>query len=314
MTMTMLYTDVEKTNNDMTLEQKHIPVLPAEVLEYLKLQPGQSIIDATLGLAGHAQQIAERIGPKGCLIGIDRDRTSLEMAKQNLQGMLATMYFVHDDFRHLDRILDALHIDKVDGMLFDLGISSFQLDDSARGFSFKNDGPLDMRIDQDSFLSAYDLINSLSERELSMILKNYGEERWHNRIAHYLVQRRSKNPIQTTQELREAVIKAMPKRYSHQKIDPATRTFQAFRIAVNRELESLDLALDKAVSHLKETGRICVISFHSLEDRIVKQKFRALSKEGVVSMITKKPLRPGDREIQGNPRARSARLRVAQKL
>ena len=258
--------------------------------------------------------IARAIGPQGYLIGIDRDNLSLEVAKKNLGHFQKQTFFIHDDFRNINKILDERGIEKVDGILFDLGISSFQLDDSSRGFSFKTNGPLDMRIDQMSFLSAYDLINSLSERELSLILKNYGEERWHNRIAHDLVQRRSQSPIQTTSELRETVIKAMPKGHGHQKIDPATRTFQAFRIAVNRELESLEIALNKAIPYVKDSGRICVISFHSLEDRIVKQTFRTFHREGIVRLITKKPLRPGPEEVQRNPRARSARMRVVEKI
>jgi 16S rRNA (cytosine1402-N4)-methyltransferase len=176
------------------------------------------------------------------------------------------------------------------------------------------DGPLDMRMDQESFISAYDLVNSLSEKEISYILKNYGQERWHSRIAHFLVVQRNDNPLESTSELRDIVVKAIPSRYRRQKIHPATRTFQAIRIAVNRELEALEIALDKSVEVLRSGGRICVIAFHSLEDKIVKEKFRYYQKAGKLQVLTKKPQRPTVQEIKDNPRARSARLRAAERI
>jgi 16S rRNA (cytosine1402-N4)-methyltransferase len=198
--------------------------------------------------------------------------------------------------------------------LLDLGLSSFQLNDPKRGFGFRAEGPLDMRMNQDNPLSAFDLVNSLSEREISTILKDFGQERWHNRIARYIVAKRSEKPIETTAELSHVVLKAMPRSSKRQKIHPATRTFQAFRIAVNRELEGLQEALDKCIGSLKIGGRIGVIAFHSLEDRIVKQTFRDMAKSGTVKLIFKKPLRPSDGEVQLNPRARSARFRVAERI
>jgi len=294
--------------------KRHTPVMPQEIRRFCAPAPGGSFLDATVGLGGHAALIAPLLGSRGHYIGIDRDKESLEIARAALRSLPVKCTLIHDDYRNVDRILTTLNIRQLDGVLFDLGISSFQLNDAARGFSFKADGPLDMRINQDSFLSAYDLINSLSEQELSLILRNYGQERWHNRIAHYLVEQRSRAPIQTTQELREAVLRAMPRGRKWQKIDPATRTFQAFRIAVNRELESLEIAMTKIPRFLKPQGRLCVISFHSLEDRIVKLKLRQFAHRQVVKLVVKKPLRPTEEEISLNPRARSARLRVAEKM
>ncbi len=293
--------------------ESHIPVMLKEVLQHLNLKPGARVLDCTLGLAGHAVAIAEIIGAGGEIIGIDRDQGSLEKARQWLQSTAVKCQLRQADFRNLDEVLKELGGGSVDAILFDLGISSYQLDDPQRGFSLKSDGPLDMRMDQGSYISAYELVNSLSERELSSIIKNFGEERWHNRIARVLVQERLKKPIETTQELSEVILKAIPHRYQHQRIHPATRTFQAIRIAVNRELEALELALTRSLAFLKVGGRICVISFHSLEDRIVKETFRKNSQAGVLKIISKKPLRPEDQEINNNPRSRSARLRVAER-
>lgn len=285
-----------------------------EILDYLKIKQGDYILDATIGTGGHAQVILEAIGPGGRLIGIDRDLDSLLFAKNRLKEYSQNFTLVHDDFRNLDKILKDCKINKVDGMLFDLGVSSFQLDNPERGFSFRFDSPLDMRLDRNGYICAYDLINYLSEQELSSILKTFGEERWHNRIAHTLVEERHKSPITTTSQLAQLVTKAIPYRLQFQKIHPATRTFQAIRIAVNRELESLEEALNKSFEFIKPAGRICVISFHSLEDRIVKRKFKLLFKEGIVNIITPKPVHPAESEIQENSRSRSAKLRVAERL
>lgn len=294
-------------------ETDHIPVLCKEVVECLRPHDGGIFIDCTLGLGGHAQAILQAAGPQSRLIGIDRDAQSLQMAAERLKPYLSQCVFVHEDFRNIDKILRRMQITEVDGILLDLGISSYQLNNPQRGFSFQEDGPLDMRMDQDSPISAFDLVNSLSEKEISSILKDYGEERWHNRIARYIIHQRSRHPIETTQELSGIVLKAMPPRKTWQRIHPATRTFQAFRIAVNRELESLDILLDQCVDLLKTEGRIAVIAFHSLEDRIVKHKFRALAQSGKVKLVVKKPLRPGEEEAGRNPRARSARLRAAER-
>ncbi len=294
-------------------ETDHIPVLCAEVVEYLRPHGGGVFVDCTLGLGGHAQALLRAAGHQSRLIGIDRDAQSLQMAAERLKPYLSQCVFVHEDFRNIDKILRRMEIAEVDGILLDLGISSYQLDNPQRGFSFQTDGPLDMRMDQDSPISAFDLVNSLSEKEISSILKDYGEERWHNRIARYIIRQRSHHPIETTQELSGIVLKAMPPRKTWQRIHPATRTFQALRIAVNRELESLDILLDKCVDLLKAQGRIAVIAFHSLEDRIVKHKFRALAQSGKIKLVVKKPLWPSEEEAGQNPRARSARLRVAER-
>ncbi|HQO57949.1 MAG TPA: 16S rRNA (cytosine(1402)-N(4))-methyltransferase RsmH [Candidatus Omnitrophota bacterium] len=292
---------------------KHTPVMLKEVLEYLRLPRGGCLVDCTLGLGGHAEAAAAVLGEQGRIIGIDRDLDSLQVARRHLEGQPLRCDFVHEDFRKIDVILEQLGVSQVDGILLDLGISSFQLDNPERGFSLMAEGPLDMRMDQDAAFSAYDLINSLSEKELSSILKNYGEERLHNRIARFLVTERGHHPIESTSELKEIVLKALPPRYKRQKIHPATRTFQAFRIAVNRELESLEIALDKCIEFLRPGARVAVISFHSLEDRIVKHKFRMLSHTGILALVTKKPFRPSEEEVRDNPRARSARLRVGEK-
>ncbi|HSA31092.1 MAG TPA: 16S rRNA (cytosine(1402)-N(4))-methyltransferase RsmH [Candidatus Omnitrophota bacterium] len=304
---------VENISLTMSQEQTHIPVMSKEVLEGLNLKPGDVLVDGTLGLAGHASEAAKILGPEGWLIGIDRDSSSLSLAEKNLSEFFVKKSFIHSDFRYIEQILSDLNVDKVNGVLLDLGISSFQLDNPDRGFSIRLNGPLDMRMDQENFISAYDLVNSLSERELAIILKKYGEERWHYRIARFLVEERAKHPIETTRELSHAVLRAIPAHNRHQKIHPATRTFQAFRIAVNRELESLEMALDHCVRRLAPGGRICVISFHSLEDRIVKHKFRQMAKDGLLNVITKKPFRPNDEETLHNFRARSARLRIAER-
>ena len=213
-------------------------------------------------------------------------------------------------------MIGNLGIDKIDGIVFDLGISSYQLRDAQRGFSFQNEGPLDMRLDRESYISAYDLVNNLNEEEISELLWVFGEERWHNRIARLLVQERERQPISTTEQLANIVTRSIPYRYRHKyyRIHPATRTFQAVRIAVNRELEILESALNKAIEFLKENARICVISFHSLEDRQVKHTFRKAAAGELVKIITNKPLTPGMDELQANPSSRSSKLRVAERL
>ena len=283
-----------------------------EVLQYLNPREGETIVDGTVGLGGHAQAILEKIGPTGKLIAVDRDRQSLEVARKNLSSA-KNCEFVHDDYRNIDQILQKLSVAQVDGILLDLGISSFQMDNPERGFSIRSEGPLDMRMDQDSEMSALDLINSLSERELDAILKDYGQERFHARIARGLINARSRGSIATTKDLAEVVLRSIPYYPRREKIHPATRTFQALRIAVNRELEGLEVALNKSISILKPGGRIAVIAFHSLEDKVVKEKFRDWRKLGTVKLITKKPLRPTEEETKNNSRARSARLRIAER-
>lgn len=293
----------------------HIPVLLNEVMAYLDPQPGETIVDATAGTAGHSEAIIDRIGPQGVLVDIDRDEESLAQARERLAGKKAVNHFVHGNFCELDGILKELQIGQIDGILFDLGISTFQLLNPERGFSFQEEGPLDMRLDRASYISAYDLINNLNEDEISNLLWSFGQERWHNRIAHRLVQARERHPIATTSELKEIVLQSIPSQFRrhHYRIHPATRTFQAVRIAVNRELEVLESALAKAVSVLAPGGRICVISFHSLEDRIVKHYFRAAAAQGQVQILTRKPIGPTEEEARENPASRSGKLRAARK-
>jgi len=301
----------EQSEGSMDL---HRSVMLGQVIEYLAPKPGDVMVDCTIGLGGHAKAILDQIGSTGRLIGIDQDQRSIEIVRDTLGQYAQQCDFIHSDFRDMDEILVGLNVETVDGILLDLGISSFQLDDPQRGFTFKEEGPLDMRMDQRSQITAFDLINSLSEHELSAIIHDYGQDRWHRRIARNLIFHRAKKPIETTEELAQIVLKAIPRSKKRQKIHPATRTFQAFRIAVNRELESLELILDKCVGHLNKGGRLTVIAFHSLEDRIVKQKFKGWGKEGLVQVLVKKPLRPDETEIKSNPRSRSARLRVIERI
>jgi 16S rRNA (cytosine1402-N4)-methyltransferase len=292
----------------------HTPVMLNEVLNCLNLAPGKTIIDATIGVAGHSEGILERIWPGGRLIGIDQDQESLKIAGEKLARFAGHYECVHGNFKDIATIIKETNIEKIDAVLFDLGISSFQLDDPCRGFSFQQEGPLDMRLDRTNHISAYDLVNNLNEEEISTLLWNFGQERWHNRIAHRLIQEREKQPITTTSQLVDIVWHALPSRYRYQRIHPATRTFQAMRIAVNRELEVLEVAIVKAIDLLEKAGRICVISFHSLEDRIVKHSFKKAALDGKLEIITSKPLTPTRAEIQENPASRSAKLRAGEKL
>ncbi len=294
----------------------HNPVMSKEVLDGLSLAPGKTIVDATVGTAGHSEQIIEKILPAGKLVCIDRDKESLEVARKRLLRFSNSTVFIHGNFSDLEKILNHEGIKKIDGILFDLGISSFQLDNAERGFTFQQDGPLDMRLDRDSYISAYDLVNNLHEDEISHLLWNFGQERWHRRIARVLVEQRQKSPISTTAQLADMVDRAIPYRYrrGYRKIHPATRTFQAIRIAVNRELEALETAINQAIGILTKKSRICVISFHSLEDRIAKHSFRKAAHTGLVKIITPKPATPLWSEIESNPRSRSAKLRVAERI
>jgi 16S rRNA (cytosine1402-N4)-methyltransferase len=285
-----------------------------EVLDYLNLGPGKTIVDATVGTGGHAGEILKKISPGGRLIGIDRDAESLAVARDRLENLSSACEFVHGNFMDIDTILKSLKIKKVDGILFDLGISSFQLDDPRRGFSFQQEGPLDMRLDRDSYISAYDLVNNLNEEEISSLLWNFGQERWPNRIAHLLVRERERRPIATTKELSGIVVRATPYKYRHYRIHPATRTFQAVRIAVNRELETLQIAMGKVADILNLAGRACVISFHSLEDRIIKLKFKEFAHEGLMKILTPKPQAASWAEVEANPSSRSSKLRAAERL
>ncbi len=292
----------------------HTPVMLKEALEYLNVGQGKVIVDATVGTGGHSKCIIERISPGGRLICIDRDQESLAVARDRLSDYKGSCEFVYGNFSDIDTILRDLNISAIDGILFDLGISSFQLDNPSRGFSFQNEGPLDMRLDRNSYISAYDLVNNLNEEELSSLLWVFGQERWHNRIARFLVKERQGRPISTTSELSTIVLKAIPHKYREYRIHPATRTFQAVRIAVNRELEALETAIIKSIGFLNKNGRICVIAFHSLEDRAVKLAFRKESCGNLIKIMTPKPLVPVREEVLSNPSSRSAKFRAAERV
>ncbi len=291
----------------------HYPVMYREVIKELSLRNKKIIVDCTIGVASHALKFFEAMDKDSILIGIDKDDESLRVVRMRLKKYESRFELFKDDFRNLDLILDNLGIKKADIFFFDLGISTFQLSDSQRGFSFSKDGPLDMRMDKMSFLCAYDIVNYLSEYELNAIFKKFGEERFSRRIARLVVEKRRQEPISTTSQLKDVVLEAVPRRhYSFR--HPATRIFQALRIVVNRELESLEMGIKKAIEHLSYGGRIGVITFHSLEDRIVKHTFRDLSLKGVVKLVNKKPFVPGTEELKENISSRSAKLRVAEKI
>lgn len=284
-----------------------------EAIGSLNLKPGSTVLDATLGAGGHARMILERIIPGGRLIGIDQDPDAIERSMGELKEFKGSLMLSRGNFRDLDRIASRSGADKLQAAIFDIGVSSFQFDEPGRGFSIRTDAPLDMRMDPASSPTAADIVNKTRESELADIIWRYGEERYSRKIARFIVEGRLKRPIETTGELAAIIHRAVGGRYRKQRIDPATRTFQAIRIAVNDELAALEEGLKKAVSLLAPGGRVAVIAFHSLEDRIVKNIFRAFAKDGVLRLITKKPLRPSQAEIGSNPRARSARLRVAEK-
>ncbi len=292
----------------------HIPVLLGEVLEGLSLTPGQRVLDCTVGLGGHAKAMLERITPGGVLIGIDYDAKALEFADTLLRGVRGARYHLFQGpYSQLKTFLSNLKIEKVDAVLFDLGVSSLQLDSPERGFSFRYDSFLDMRMDQRGSFTAADLINSLSEQELATIFRTYGEERFAHRIAKAIVEKRFFTPIETTKQLADIVLQVIPNKRMG-KIHPATRVFQALRIAVNRELRELEQALNLIPEILSSKGRIAIISFHSLEDRIVKHTFRRWQKQGLFTVLTKKPIRPSQQELKYNRRAKSAKLRIAEKI
>ncbi len=290
----------------------HQPVMVAEVLETLAVKPDGIYLDGTVGSGGHAREIASRL-QNGLLIGLDCDPNALEVARTQLQEFAGRVTLVHANFAQLDRVLDDLNIRAVDGILLDLGVSLTQLDTAERGLSFRLEGPLDMRLDPTQELTAADLVNSLDERELIQIFRDYGEERWAARIAKNIVRQRRTAPIETTSDLVRIIERSLPAAVRYKsRIHPATRVFQALRIAVNNELENLQRALTVGFERLAPGGRFVVISFHSLEDRIVKRFFRAQLKTGQAQQIWG-PLRPSPQECVQNPRARSAKLRAARK-
>jgi 16S rRNA (cytosine1402-N4)-methyltransferase len=294
------------------MEIKHIPVLLEETVNLLTSNGGKIYVDATVGLGGHSYEILKR-NPKVYLIGIDKDPNALEIAEERLKDFEGRFALYQADYKDIDEVLKAEGIDKVDGILMDLGVSMLQLKTPERGFSFNEDAPLDMRMNPEQKLTAYDVVNKYKEKDLARIIKEYGEERFAYRIAKAIAEYRRKKPIETTKELAEIVERAVPKGF-YKKIHPATKTFQAIRIEVNKELEHLKEALIKLPTLLNPGGRIAVISFHSLEDRIVKHTLRYFEKEGTLKVLTKKPITPSEEEIKRNPASRSAKLRVAEKI
>ena len=293
---------------------QHIPVLVEEVMNLLRCEAHKTYIDATLGGGGHALEVLKRTSPDGIVIGIDWDEEAIAEAKGALVTFGDRIKILRENFVRLPDLLEALNISEVDGILLDLGLSSLQLEKKERGFSLKGEGPLDMRMDRRIDRTAAELLNGLSFQELESTLREFGEERWAKRIAKAILQVREEKPIGTTQELRQIVHRAIPGRFHSRKIDPATRTFQALRIRVNEELENLRNILETGWTFLKRGGRICVISFHSLEDRMVKETFRRLDTDGMMRRITKKPITPSEEEKQRNPRSRSAKLRCAERV
>ena len=289
----------------------HVPVLVEEVMTFLRCEPGCTYVDATLGGGGHASEILKRTAPDGIVIGIEWDEEALSYARNTLMPFGDRIKIFRENFVHLP---DFVGTESADGILLDLGLSSIQVEKAERGFSFREEGPLDMRMDQRSNRTAADLINRLSSEELEYTLTHYGEERWAKKIAKAIVQERERDPIRTTQRLRKIVHRAIPGRFHSRRIDPATRTFQAFRIRLNEELDNLGKTLETGWKVLKRGGRICIISFHSLEDRMVKETFRRLDKQGEMRILTKKPVVPSEEEQRRNPRSRSAKLRCAERV
>lgn len=312
----------------MMTEPKHVSVLLNECIENLAIKPDGIYVDGTLGLGGHSYEIASRL-TGGLLIGIDRDLTAIDRAGKRLEPFKERVKLVHGNFSDTVSILDSLGIDAVDGMLFDLGVSSPQLDESERGFSYMQDAPLDMRMDQTGAVSARELVNTYSEAQLNRIFWDYGEERYARRISAAIIKVREQKPIETTFELVDVIKSALPAAALREKQHPAKRCFQAIRIAVNDELGAVSALIDTAPDKLKVGGRLCVISFHSLEDRIVKSGIAAREngctcpREAPIctcgfvktlKSVYRKPILPGQDEIEKNPRARSAKLRVAERV
>lgn len=307
---------------------QHTPVLLNEIIENLNIKEDGIYVDGTLGGAGHSKEIAKKL-KTGKLIGIDQDVNALKKSEEVLSPYKDNVILVHNNYENIDVVLKELNIPKVDGILLDIGVSSHQLDEESRGFSYHNDAPLDMRMDKSNTISAWDVVNNYSQKELEQIIFDYGEDRWAKRIAEFIVMEREEKPIDTTLELVSAIKKAIPKAVRMEGNHPAKKTFQAIRIEVNRELEVLKNSIEKMVDLLNPGGRLLIITFHSLEDRIVKEHFRELYKDCIcppeipqcvcekrreIKIITRKPIIPSDKEISDNPRSRSSKLRIAEKI
>lgn len=309
------------------MEYSHFPVMLDETVSALDIKPDGIYVDCTLGGAGHTKEILSRLSQNGRVIGIDRDASALENAKNTVKD--ERLITVHDNFCNIAYILSSLGYEAVDGIIADLGVSSHQLDTASRGFSYMQDAPLDMRMDTSAALTAYDVVNNYSERELARILDIYGEERFASRIASRILAAREAEPIKTTHGLASVIESAIPAKFRHEGGHPAKRSFQAIRIEVNGELECIPKLIDEGIPKLRSGGRMAVITFHSLEDRLVKNAFRTLEnpctcpkdipvcvcgKKPVVRVITRKPILPGARELEINTRSHSAKLRVCEKL
>lgn len=309
----------------------HIPVMVNEVIQHLNVRPGKIYVDCTMGGAGHSRAIIDRMKPGGFLVGIDQDKDAINNAKKVLSAYASEIALFHDNFVNIKSVLTQLNIHKVDGILADLGISLHQLAQSGRGFTFQKDEPLDMRMDSNSVLTAGDIVNTADEKELAGIFFRYGEERWSRRIASNIVKERKVKAIKSSFELVRIVSDSIPKKFisKPQRIHPATRVFMALRIAVNQELERLESFLDATADILNPGGRLCILSFHSLEDRIVKHWIKALARgctcppifpqcicrsEKKLRFLTKKPVRPTEQEVELNPMARSTKLRAAERI
>ena len=309
------------------MEFVHYPVMRDEIIEGLSIKPDGVYCECTLGGGGHTKLILEKLSDKGRVIAIDRDDAAIENARRSIND--SRLMPVKDNYINIGRIIGATPFSLLDGIIMDLGVSSYQLDNSERGFSYRFDAPLDMRMDKSETLTAYEVVNSYGERELARILFEYGEERFARRIAERIVRERESKPVETTLELAGIIAAAVPVKYRNEGGSPAKRSFQAIRIEVNGELEGIATAMEQGISLLKSGGRICVISFHSLEDRIVKTLFNRLAspctcprdfpvcrcgKEPYIKIITKKVITPSDRELEENGRSHSAKLRIAEKL
>lgn len=311
------------------MEFKHVSVLKNECIEGLQIKSSGTYVDGTFGGGGHAMEVISRLNGNGRFIGIDQDQDAVENGRAKLEPYKEKAQLVRDNFSNIISIMKDLHIVAVDGILLDIGVSSYQLDTGERGFSYMHDAELDMRMDQRNPMTAKRMIAEYSEKELANIIKDYGEERWATRIAQFIVAERKIKPIETTGELVEVIKKAVPKGARKDGPHPAKRTFQALRIAVNNELGILEQAIEDMAGLLASGGRLCIITFHSLEDRIVKQTFHRLEhpctcppefpvcvcgKKPSIRVITRKPILPSEEELEFNPRARSAKLRILEKL
>jgi 16S rRNA (cytosine1402-N4)-methyltransferase len=299
---------------------EHLPVMLDEALDLLAVREGGTYLDCTIGGGGHAREVLQQAGRSGRLIGLDRDEVALARAGEHLKEVEGQVTLVHRAYDELGDVLAELGIRSVDGILFDLGVSTWQVLDPERGFSYNHDAPLDMRMDRRMVTTAADLVNELQERELTGLIRRYGEERWASRIASFIVAARARQSVTTTSQLVDVIKAAIPAGARRTGPHPAKRTFQALRIAVNDELAGLERGLESGITALAAGGRIVVISFHSLEDRIVKHTLRTWAQGGgadpdaTLRILTKKPVKPGPAELDGNPRARSALLRAAEKV